>query len=48
MSTINILISKKNNMSFVLLQKCKKCGKDFQEWSCAFCYTESILQRTQR
>ena len=25
-------------------QKCDSCGKEFQEWSCDFCYTKNVIE----
>jgi len=34
-------------MSVILLQKCNECGKEFQEWSCDYCYTKFIIKKME-
>ncbi|AJW70675.1 hypothetical protein NADRNF5_0983 [Nitrosopumilus adriaticus] len=43
MSTINMHKMMKQIMSLESIQKSNKCGKEFQEWSCDFCYSKSVL-----
>jgi len=35
-------------MNMISVQQCNECGKKFQEWSCDYCYTKSIIQRIGR
>ena len=34
-------------MSLISIFKCKTCGKEFEDWSCDFCYTKTVLSKTE-
>jgi len=34
-------------MNMISLLRFNQCGKKFQEWSCDYCYTKSIIKRME-
>jgi len=32
-------------MDVILAQKCNDCGKEFQEWSCDYCYAKFMIKK---
>jgi len=46
LSTIHILKVSKNIMNLEAIKKCRKCGKQYRDWSCDYCYSKSVLMTT--
>ena len=35
---------KNTNMKAITIQKCNMCKKEFEGWSCDFCYCKKIMK----
>ena len=34
-------------MNMISVQQCNECGKEFQEWSCDYCYTKIMIKKME-
>jgi len=45
LSTIDIGINQNHHMSLISAQKCINCDKEYEDWSCDYCYTKYVIKR---